>query len=66
MRGGVVNHRQSRHCCPSAIIPTAQVLSLLWNALEGCRMGHWSHECMYDVMMSQSGQGMRVAEAIGQ
>ena len=29
-------------------------------------MGHWSHECMYDVMMSESGQEMRVAQGVGQ
>jgi len=29
-------------------------------------MGHWSHECMYDVMMYESGQEIRVAEGIGQ
>jgi len=66
VRGGLVNHRQSRYCCLSAIMPTAYVLSFLWNPLEGCRVGNWSDECMYDVMMSESGQEMRVAQGVGQ
>jgi len=66
VRGGVVNHWQSRYCSLAAIMPTAQVLSLLWNPLQGCQVGHRSHECMHDVMMSESGQEMMVAQGVGQ